>query len=429
MVVWIREQMPSEISPGSVEGGSAATAHLEPILNSSAEQGRPRQPLKIAVITPTPTPYRDPFWGEVARRREIELEVLYCAAGTSDRPWATEWSREMRCSVLPGYNLFHRLGDSSSCFWNPSVLLRLRQGRFDAVVLGGYNHPTMIAAALWAKTHRVPYFLMCESHLRSRRSTWKQWVKARVVGWFVRNAAGLFPTGQLAADYLVHYGADRANLAAVPNVPDVNQVRDHVSDLRRDKSFPVPPELEGRPIVLFVARLIPKKRPELLIRAFCDAPAAQDAVLVIAGDGPLRPELEQLVERLGLRSRVHFTGFLQPAELLGWYACASVFVLPSSETWGVVVIEALSAGVPVIISDETGSCADAINDSAVGTIIPAGDQAALSRALESHLSRPSTPEIVHQSWEPVRRQMTYEAIADRFVSLVGRCCRGGKLSG
>jgi len=368
--------------------------------------------VKIAVVTPIPTPYRDPFWGVVAREPGIELSVFYCSAGKGDRPWNVGWEQGFRAEVLPGRNMAAWRGSDASCYWNPAITRRLKDGCFDVIVLGGYNHLTMLAARRFALRRRIPYFLMCESHLRKPRSPIKRWLKERFVRRIVTRAAGGFPTGVLARAYLEHYGADPKSLTFIPNVPDVDQLAATASSLRgKRRNLRHTHGLGNRPVVLFAGRLIPKKRADVLIRAFAETALSTDADLVIIGDGPERSALEALVSQSGLSDRVHFPGFVQPAEMATWYAMADLFVLPSSETWGVVVIEALASGLPVILSDEVGCHPDAINDPAVGSVVPVGDSDALGAEISRRLEQPVSPGDLAGTWTPLHQRFRYTALA------------------
>lgn len=108
---------------------------------------------------------------------------------------------------------------------------------------------------------------------------------------------------------------------------------------------------ENDRLLLSVCRLAKEKNLDLLIEALALAgdPSLQ---LVIAGEGPLRQELEQRARALGVRGRTHFLGVVARADLPGLYAGADAFVMPSTtETQGIVLAEALAAGAIVIAAD------------------------------------------------------------------------------
>src|SRR3990172_332273 len=114
-------------------------------------------PMRIAVVTPDPTPYRDPFWNAVAVRPEIDLHVYYCGGGTQDRPWDVSWQFEFQAEVMPGRNLHANRGYDACCYYNPGLPRRLTTGRYDGLIFGGYNHLTMQIGLVYALRHRIPY--------------------------------------------------------------------------------------------------------------------------------------------------------------------------------------------------------------------------------------------------------------------------------
>lgn len=404
--------------PEAAQPAAALFTEIGPgVAESSPGGADPTKPssLRVAVVSPIPTPYRDPFWSELAAVPGIELSVYYCASGKDDRPWTGDWRRRFEAQVLAGWNLLRWRGADASCFWNPAIVRRLAKGHHDAILIDGYNHFTMVAALLFAAYRNVPYFLMCESHSKSARKGWMSRLKQPLVRWIVKHAAGLLPTGQLAADYLTSFGGNANAMTCLPNVPDIAHLETEAARLRDSGDFPGPAHFAGRPLILFVARLIPKKRAELLIRAFHGMHAGTDVVLAIVGDGPLRAGLEQLVRDLDLAERVHFAGFLPPQEVIRWYACASLFVLPSSETWGVVVIEALSTGVRVVVSDEAGCHPDVVTDPALGSVVPARDEAALRMALEEALTPGRDSAEFHRQWALTSARLRYDVQAEALV--------------
>lgn len=131
------------------------------------------------------------------------------------------------------------------------------------------------------------------------------------------------------------------------------------------------PAVGQRPIVLFLGRLHSKKGLDLLIPAFAQATPA-DAMLVIAGpdtDG-YRETVEAMLNCRGLRERAFFTGMLHGRERIEALAAADLFVLPSyQENFGIAVIEAGAAGVPVVISDQV-NIHDQVTSNALGSVVP-----------------------------------------------------------
>ena len=153
---------------------------------------------------------------------------------------------------------------------------------------------------------------------------------------------------------------------AIETPPDIaNNVRGH---FRRRH-----PELENRPIVLFLSRLDPKKGLDLLLPAFADVVKEYPrAALVIAGNGePAFVEaLKRKATRMGIAREIVWTEFLSGDDKWAALADADIFVLPSySENFGIAVVESLVCGVPVVISDRVGIHHE-ISQLAAGLVVP-----------------------------------------------------------
>jgi phosphatidylinositol alpha-1,6-mannosyltransferase len=135
--------------------------------------------------------------------------------------------------------------------------------------------------------------------------------------------------------------------------------------------------LSDRPVVLCVSRLVERKGQDMLIRAL---PLVQrrvpDAAVLVVGDGPRRSQLESLVEQLGLRDSVAFTGAVPWRDLPPYYAAGDVFCMPTRtrkggfevEGLGIVYLEASATGLPVV-SGSSGGAPDAVLDGVTGYVV------------------------------------------------------------
>jgi glycosyltransferase involved in cell wall biosynthesis len=141
------------------------------------------------------------------------------------------------------------------------------------------------------------------------------------------------------------------------------------------------------PRVEFLGRLHLQKNVDLLLRAAAQLQHATHVVLV--GDGPERHRLEALTDRLGLRSRVTFLGFVGHDRVPALLRGADVLVMPSRyEELGTAMLEAMHCGVPVVAT-RTGGIPDVITDGVNGLLTQPGDAADLARALDRLLAEPA----------------------------------------
>lgn len=142
------------------------------------------------------------------------------------------------------------------------------------------------------------------------------------------------------------------------------------------------------PLLLFVGRLRYYKGVQFLLNALPQAPSAR---LLIIGSGPMAAPWQALAHSLQLSDRVHFLGDISDAELPAYYAAADLFVLPAcarSEAFGVVQLEALASGTP-ILSTEVGTGTSYVNlDGVTGRVVAANSSPALAEALRDLLSDP-----------------------------------------
>ena len=184
--------------------------------------------------------------------------------------------------------------------------------------------------------------------------------------------------------------------------------RERVAELR--KRF-------GSRVVFFVGRHIYYKGIDHLIRAMQDV----DAHLVIGSDGPLTPELRRLSRSLDLTGRITFVGRITDDDLPCYYLASDVFCLPSvarSEAFGIVQLEAMACGVPVVSSRLTTGVVYVNRDGVTGLTVPPGNASALAAALNRLLGDDTLRTTLgRQACERVRREFTHDINARRTLQL------------
>jgi glycosyltransferase involved in cell wall biosynthesis len=167
------------------------------------------------------------------------------------------------------------------------------------------------------------------------------------------------------------------------------------------------------PIIGTIARLGEQKGIDDLLRAAAQLP---DARIVVVGDGPLRQNLAELADALGVGDRITWTGWVDdPAALLATF---DIFVLPSRfEGLPLVILEAMLAAVPVVATD-VGSVAEAIDDGRTGLLVPASDPAALAAAIGRLLDDPvAARRLADAARQVAGEHFTASAMADRYAAL------------
>jgi glycosyltransferase involved in cell wall biosynthesis len=228
----------------------------------------------------------------------------------------------------------------------------------EVVLVPGYYTAPALAAAVWAKRRNRKTILMTETTQGDHeRVWWKEAAKGHLIRTLFDAAiAG----GSRHVAYLGELKFPTSRIGRFYDVVDNEFFRNGAARARRTET-PSQFQLPDR-YFLYVGRLAPEKNLEALVRTFAAVRIrGSQSSLVLVGDGPLRPRLERQVQEAGLGPYVRFAGLKSTAEILPYYAFAHAFVLPSrQEPWGLVVNEALAAGLPVIVSNRCGCANDLV---------------------------------------------------------------------
>ena len=249
----------------------------------------------------------------------------------------------------------------------------------ETVLVPGYYTLPATAAALWARLHGRKSVLMTEScSYDHARSPWKEGLKRLglhlLFNWAV---AG----GKDHVAYLRQLGFPLDAIVPFYDVVDNAMYAEGVAAVR-SSSAASDHNLPSR-YFLFVGRLAPEKNVVGLLAAWLIYRFRGGTwPLVLAGDGPELPVLQSILKTSSFAADVHFAGLRSSRELLPLYAFASCFVLPSlREPWGLVVNEAMAAGLPVLVSTRCGCAQDLVQQGTTGLLFDPGDERLLSRNL------------------------------------------------
>jgi len=256
-------------------------------------------------------------------------------------------------------------------------------GRLDIV----HSHTPFslgFAAIGAASRHRIPHVHTYHTHLTEDRRYLPRPLRPRAreterfVAAFCNRCTTVTAPSTPIRDELVRYGVTRPIHVFPFGVKLALFQQEAVWSPRAALRIP-----EHAPVYLYVGRLAMEKNLPFLLRAFKRIREADPrAVLVLAGDGPKRADLEALSEEAGLREAVRFAGFLAHPQLVDLYKVSDLFLFSSkTETQGLVLVEAMAGGVPAVAIGALGVL-DVVQDGVNGLLAPEDEDEFARAALE-----------------------------------------------
>ncbi len=335
---------------------------------------------KLVIITEIIAPYRIPVFNALALRREIDLHVIFLS---ENDPTLRQWQVykdeiKFQYEVLPSWR--RRLGKYNVLI-NRGMLSALNRILPDAVLCGGYNYLASWEAAYWARAHRIPLLLWSESTALDRRRghLLVEIAKARFLGL----CRAFVVPGKSSLRYLKDLGIAKERVFTAPNAVDTDLFSSLAEEARRcDTQVRVRHSLPLR-YFLYVGRLVRVKGVFELLEAYAQLSAQirSEVGLVFVGDGVDRAELMEYASRAA-PGTIQFPGFVHREGLPEFYALADALIFPTrSDTWGLVVNEAMSCGLPVIATSVAGCVPDLVQDGWNGFVVPPGESSQLAAAM------------------------------------------------
>jgi len=236
----------------------------------------------------------------------------------------------------------------------------------------------------------------------------------------LRHAAGVVAAGEYAADACARTAGRALPTLVIP--PGVDSERFHPIDAAARAGVRARYRLDpGRPVVLGLSRLVPRKGFDVLIRAF--AKLDESVQLVIAGTGRDERRLMDLAVSHGVHPRVRFLGRLPSSDIAPLYASADVFAMLCRDRWGgleaegfgIVFLEAAASGVPSV-AGRSGGSHEAVVDGETGFVVEPRDVDAVRDALERLLGDDALrARFGTAARERVRSELAYDVLTRRLL--------------
>lgn len=332
------------------------------------------KPVKIAIITNIPTPYRKAQWEYYSKHSLLDITVFYCSPIEKNRYWDVDSSKGIKEVFLDGLNF-------KSIHFNPSIL-KLLYKDFDIFCVGGYGYPSVIMAITFLKYLKKPWVMLIDGVSPLKLEN-ENFITEKLRRTLIRGANAYFANGVVGYKLLEKYGISSERIFNQFMTVDVEHFMkksvnslDYKNEIRKKYKIS-----KNSIVVMYAGRLMKHKGVQDLIKSVKKLDdKGYNVKLLVVGDGQFKETLIDCADKL-LPDTI-FTGHIDPDMLHKYYYASDIFVLPTyNDPWGLVINEALSCGLPVVSTNAAGSSLDLVKNN--GIVVQKGNIVQLSEAIES----------------------------------------------
>lgn len=320
--------------------------------------------MNIAIITSIKAPYRSLQIEEICKNKEISMTVYYTKKGKEDRDWESKDSTKFKEVFLEEINFFDRFGTL-----NKGLIEIVKSN--EIIVLGGYEKPTYMLLSILCRLYKKKYIIIYDGISCNRLTEKEHVLKKHVKNLMIKYSSAIWGNGVVSKRYfseVFNYPKEKIyNQYLTIDGKKIKQLGNEKNRIKQElrQKYSIG---NNEKILLYSGRLIELKNIESVIKAL-SLSQDRDITLVIAGGGKEEKKLVKMAKELGVK--IIITGFINNQELLfKHYFMADVFILPSkSEAWGLVVNEAMFAGLPILVSNICGCSLDLVKAGVNGYLI------------------------------------------------------------
>lgn len=356
--------------------------------------------IRVGFINTHPIQYAAPLYRFINGSDDVEAVPIYLTDQSLRGAVDVQFGREVVWDVdllggtdpifVPGYET--RMIESGTFKMAvPGIMKVIRKGQLDALVIFGHVQFANHLATIAAKRMRLPVFYRGETHLGLDGTALKRLLRRTVMGNYYKLLDGFLAIGSLNHKFYRAMGVPERKIFDAPYAVD-NQRMIAAADIGDNERAEVRASFGVRsdvPLILYASKLTTRKHPDDLLaaaRKLRDEGLEFD--LLFVGTGELEERLRaRAVDFPGAAPL--FGGFINQSELPRVMGAADIFVLPSeNEPWGLIINEAMCAGLAIVTTHEVGSVPDLVFDGVNGRLFEAGEIDGLAEALRSLVADP-----------------------------------------
>lgn len=378
--------------------------------------------MKIAFLHNILSPHNVPLFAELSRYQDLNLQLFILAASDPHRPWKNKEHYNFSYTLIPQKPLPLLKQLLPSTFYNPKLLALLNDFKPDCIIISGWDQLAYWQAVCYGKRHHIPVLLWSGS--TALEPSLQRSLTKPLVRWFIKQCAGFIAYGTRSRDYLISLAAPAKNITIAYNTINL-ALFTQANTLRQRHSNTM--------TVLYYGQLITRKGPLQLLQAWQIVQKAYHKNshnpplrLIMIGNGPLQSTLQNYIKDHNLADQVELLPYPGEEKMIPHFAAADLFILPSAEeVWGLVINQAMAAGLPVIATSAAGASADLIQSNRNGLIIDNNQPTTVAQAILQLLQQ-DYQSMGRESFNIIKNFSPQKQAASFYQAIVKTCKPGSR---
>lgn len=371
---------------------------------------------KILIITDIPNPYRIPLFNALDVKMSaagFEMKVIFGSARQANRSFEIDMSScSFTYEVLPSKRM--DMGHAENTIINYKGLGKvLKKEKPDKIIVIGFTVATM--KLWWRSLFRKTDYLIWSGSIR-RQGINTSLIRRIQRKMLIKRASGFIVYGTKSKEYFIGMGVPESRITIAVNTTDTAFFKERTNEIRAGNH-----RKDDYKHLAYVGYLTPRKNVKLLLEvATALLKKRSDFVLDIIGDGVLREELELYVKEHKLSDNVTFHGFKQKEDLPQFLAGSDVFLFQTDfDIWGLVLVEAMAAGLPCIASVNAGATQDLIQEGVTGFALDFSEMGKAAERIDRLLNNPDKANTIGMAAQQfIHENINIEKSVEGFMKAI-----------
>lgn len=372
--------------------------------------------MKILIITNIPNPYRVPLFNELniqLAAKGMELKVIFAATTYSRRKFVLNLNDCKFDFAFLGSEQISFGNSEKTTFRYNQLNEVLKSERPDRIIVSGFSAATM--KVWWYTRKNRAQFLIWSGSVTSKGKgvEFLRNLQRRVLAAY---SAAFVVYGSRAGQYIESLGVNSKKIFKAINTVDTDFFREKTAELKESANLSA-----NKHRLSYVGYLSERKKVGKLLESIrLLADQRQDFVLDLIGDGDAKSDLQRQVKEMRLGDFVRFPGFKQKHELPEYLATTDVFLFQTGfDIWGLVLNEAMSAGLPCIVSPNAGAVDDLIIEGQTGYVVDFDNVNEVVKKINDLLDHPDhAKKIGENAARFIQHNATIAISANGFVEAI-----------